>query len=136
MSGHSKWATIHRKKGELDAARGKVFQKIAKEASEQSHRTLIPEVLGVYDINNIPHDLLADLNLLAYEKEAGQTSDFINKDAKSISVMIGPEGGFSDEEVAKLVKDGFKLISLGKRILRTETAAVYALSVISYLLEK
>lgn len=112
------------------------YQKIAKEASEQSHRVVVPDILGIYDIDKIPDELLSDLNLLAYEKEAGQTSDFINKDAKSISVMIGPEGGFCEEEVNKLINRGFKLISLGKRILRTETAAVYALSVISYLLEK
>ena len=51
--------------------------------------------------------------------------------------MIGPEGGFSEEEV-KMLKDKYvvQLVSLGKRILRTETAAIYALSVISCLLEK
>ena len=113
------------------------FQKIAKEASEQSHRLVVPEIVGVVDIKNIPSSLLADLNLLAYEKEAGQTRDFLKENNfKSISVMIGPEGGFSTEEVNLLNKIGFKNISLGKRILRTETAAVYALSVIGYLLEK
>ena len=51
--------------------------------------------------------------------------------------MIGPEGGFSEEEVNLLTsKYGFNRVSLGKRILRTETAAVYALSVIGALLEK
>lgn len=114
------------------------FRKIAKEASEQSHRLMVPEIVGVFDIKNIPQNLYADLNLLAYEKEAGQTSNFINKEncPKSISIMIGPEGGFSSEEVNLLTKNGFRTISLGKRILRTETAAVYALSVIGYLLEK
>ena len=115
------------------------FTKIAKEASEQSHRLRIPEIVGVIDINNIPSNLLADINLLAYEKEAGETTSFFDnvKKDKSISMMIGPEGGFSEKEVELLVKKyNFVPISLGKRILRTETAAVYALSVLGFILEK
>lgn len=115
------------------------FNKIAKEASEQSHRLLIPEIVGIIDIKNIPSDLLADTNLLAYEKEAGQTSSFLDKVNKegSYSIMIGPEGGFSPKEVELLTeKYAFQPVSLGKRILRTETAAVYALSVLGCLLEK
>ena len=114
------------------------FRKIAKEASEQCHRLKVPEIVGVVDIKNIPASLLADTNLLAYEKVAGETKDILSLvNDKSVSIMIGPEGGFSEEEV-KALKDkyGFQLISLGKRILRTETAAIYALSVISCLLEK
>ena len=115
------------------------FNKIAKEASEQSHRLMIPEIVGVIDIKNIPNSLLADVNLLAYEKEAGSTSSFLEgyKKDKTLSVMIGPEGGFSEDEVNLLVnKYNFVPVSLGKRILRTETAAVYALSVLSFLMEK
>lgn len=115
------------------------FNKIAKEASEQSHRLKVPEIVGVVDLKNIPSNLLANINLLAYEKEAGETCSFFESVSKnkSISVFIGPEGGFSEEEVDYLVnKSSCKLISLGKRILRTETAAVYALSVIGFLLEK
>ena len=115
------------------------YQKIAKEASEQCHRLTIPEIRGIIDIKNIPNDLLADVNLLAYEKEAGNTSMFLKdyNNYNSVSIMIGPEGGFSEKEVDYLInKKNFKAISLGKRILRTETAAVYALSVISYLLEQ
>ena len=115
------------------------YRKIAKEASEQSHRLEVPEILGVVDIKNLPKDLLSDINLLAYEKEAGETTSFFdNVDKnKSLSVMIGPEGGFSEKEVQHLVNDyGFRSISLGKRILRTETAAIYALSVIGFLLER
>ena len=62
---------------------------------------------------------------------------FANFDKKkSITILIGPEGGFSEEEINNLVKQGFIRTSLGKRILRAETAAMYALSVIGYLLEK
>ena len=76
---------------------------------------------------------------MAYEKEAGSTDSLfsnVNK-GKSVSIMIGPEGGFSEEEVNLLTsKYNFRRVSLGKRILRTETAAVYALSVIGALSEK
>ena len=115
------------------------FQKIMKEASEQSHRLMIPEIVGVIDIKNIPSSLLEDINLLTYEKEAGSTKSLFEsfKNNQNISVMIGPEGGFSESEVNLLIsKYNFQLVSLGKRILRTETAAVYALSVLSSLMEK
>ena len=115
------------------------FEKIAKEASEQSHRLKIPQIVGTVDIKNIPQELLSDINLVAYEKEAGQTTSLIDNivKGKSTSIMIGPEGGFSEDEVNLLTsKYSFKRVSLGKRILRTETAAVYALSVIGALLEK
>ena len=115
------------------------YQKIAKEASEQSHRVVVPEIVGPVDIKNIPQDLLSDINLVAYEKEAGKTTSFFTADIKdkTISVFIGPEGGFQEKEIDNLIKDSsFQLISLGKRILRTETAAVYALSVLGFLLEK
>ncbi len=113
------------------------YKKIAKEASEQCHRLIVPEILGVVDINKID-SYLEEVNLLAYEKEAGNTTNSFNidKNTKSVSVMIGSEGGFEEEEVKLLTEKGFKTISLGKRILRCETAAIYALSVLAYELEK
>ena len=116
------------------------FQKIVKEASEQSHRIIVPEILGVYPLNNIPSYLLADTNLFAYEKEAGNTDSLYNlvlNNSSSISVLVGPEGGFSEKEADMMInKYHFHPVSLGKRILRSETAAIYAMSVISFLLEK
>ena len=113
------------------------YLSIAKEAAEQCHREYIPEIYYVESIKGIK-DHLADLNLFAYELEAGQASDIeslVNK-SHSISIIIGPEGGFDDKEVSYLKETQFVPISLGKRILRCETAAVYSLSVLSYLLEK
>ena len=107
---------------------------IAKEASEQCHRQIIPEILGVFDINKIPESLLSDVNLVAYEKCDDSPSLEIKN--KSVSILIGSEGGLDPKEVDTLLKRGFKTVSLGKRILRTETAAIYALSVIGYYLEK
>ena len=114
----------------------KRFKKIAKEASEQCHRLIIPEIIGVIDLKDIDN-YLSDINYLAYEKEAGVNNDSLKiENNKSISIMIGPEGGFEQKEVDYLLKKNFKSVSLGKRILRCETAAIYALSVISCLLEK
>lgn len=112
------------------------YLSIAKEASEQCHREYIPEILYFKDIKGI-NEHLAELNLFAYELEAGKSSVIPSLDKySSISVIIGPEGGFSNKEAEYLLEEKFLPISLGKRILRCETAAVYALSVISYNLEK
>ena len=114
------------------------FKKIMKEASEQSHRLIVPELLGVYNLKNLPSNLLSDLNYVAYEKDANHIDEAFQglEKGKSISILIGPEGGFSEQEINHLTKQGFIRTSLGKRILRAETAAIYALSVIGYLLEK
>ena len=110
------------------------YQMIVKEAAEQCHRQKLPEILGVYQIDKIPDELLCDINYLAYEK--CEESRDIDVNHKSISLMIGSEGGFDRSEVEQLIKKGFVPISLGKRILRTETAAVTGLSILGYLLEK
>ena len=116
----------------------KRYESIAKEASEQCHRKAIPEIKGVYDIKDIKN-ALCDHNLLAYELEAGETNrleDLLNTIKGSISLIVGPEGGFDVQEVDELVDMGFTKISLGKRILRVETAAIYGLSVIAFKLEQ
>jgi len=114
------------------------YQKIMKEASEQSHRLIVPEMMGIFNLKKLPKEVFSDLNYVGYEKDASDVNGmFANFDKKkSITILIGPEGGFSEEEINNLVEQGFIRTSLGKRILRAETAAMYALSVIGYLLEK
>ena len=114
------------------------YQKIAHEAAIQSHRMKIPEVYGFYDLKNIPNDLMPEKSYVAFEKEAGKTTNsFQDLDKyQSIGVFIGPEGGYEDSEIEYLNSKGISSISLGKRILRCETSALYALSVLGYLLEK
>ena len=111
------------------------YEKIAKEAAEQCHRLVVPSISYKSSLKDLE---LADINLVAFEKEAGDTSNsFENiRKNKSINIVIGPEGGFEDSEIDLLKSLGYQVVSLGKRILRCETAATYALSVISYLLEK
>ena len=111
---------------------------IAKEASEQCHRAFIPEIIYLDNIKKI-ESYLCDVNFFAYELEAGQASNIeesIKTASKSVSVIIGPEGGFSQKEADYLKSIDFKPISLGNRIYRCETAAIYALSVIAHILEK
>ena len=114
------------------------FHKIAKEASEQCHRLVIPEIKGVLNVKDIKEHL-SDSNLVAYELDAGRTSSFydeLDKANGSISFIVGPEGGFEGYEIKELENIGFKRVSLGKRILRMETAAIYGLSVIASFMER
>lgn len=113
------------------------YMKILKEASEQSHRLAIPNLYGVVDISHLPSFAFSKQNYVAYEKlsDHGVIFPFL-KEKSSITYFVGPEGGFSEEEIDILVKQGFTPISLGGRILRCETAAIYGLSVIGYYLEK
>ena len=113
------------------------FVKIMKEASEQSHRLVVPEFLGIFNLKALPPQVFSDVNFVAYEKDASKVSEQFQglEKGKSVSILIGPEGGFSKQEIDNLVSLGFIRTSLGKRILRAETAAIYALSVIGYLLD-
>ena len=113
------------------------FIKIMKEASEQSHRLVVPEFLGIFNLKNLPKEVFSDINFVAYEKDANKPNYQFQglEKGKSVSVLIGPEGGFSKQEIENLTNQGFIRTSLGKRILRAETAAIYALSVIGYLLD-
>lgn len=113
------------------------YEKIIEEAAEQSCRLVLPTIEGVYDINHLPINVLSSVNYVAYEKLSDVDKPFsILKDKSSVSFLVGPEGGFAEEEIDSLKKQGFLSISLGKRILRCETAAIYGLSVLGYWLEK
>ena len=112
------------------------WNKISEVAAKQSKRSIIPKVNKSIDINELCGEIKNyDLAILAYENEDNTTIKTIlkeNKNAKTIAVVIGPEGGVSEEEVLKLKNAGAKVASLGSRILRTETAPIAALSMIVY----
>ncbi|MDO4500163.1 MAG: RsmE family RNA methyltransferase [Erysipelotrichaceae bacterium] len=103
------------------------FKKIVREASEQCHRNIVPEICDYADIKTLKN-YLSDVNILAYEKETFKKEGFSN--LKSVTIIIGPEGGFETGEVEEFVKMGFESVSLGKRILRAETAAIFLSSLI------
>lgn len=111
---------------------------IAKEASEQCHRNKIIDIEGVINFKDIPQ-YKQDNNLVAYELLAGNTTSLfleLNNKKESVSLLVGPEGGLEEKEVEYLLNNGFKSVSLGKRILRCETAAIYMMAITSFLLEK
>jgi len=118
------------------------WQKIAEVAAKQSGRDKITQINNIVkfkDIFNVLKDY--DAFLVAYEKEKENTlkKELIKlKEVSSpkVAVLIGPEGGIDDEEIKILKTNNTKIITLGKRILRTETAPLAISSIIQYELEK
>lgn len=123
-----------------DAEKKRVrWQRIAAEGAKQCGRGIIPEVTPPCDIKNA-EKILADFDavLFCYEKATRPVKDVLSGfdgTEKRIAVIIGPEGGFSEEEAYLCEKAGAVPVSLGKRILRTESAAPFILACISYALE-
>lgn len=121
-------------------AKIKRWQSIAESASKQSKRSIVPKVHNVMnfmDAVKLCEEL--DVRLLPYEDEKGLTAtceaivSFLP--GRSVGVFIGPEGGFDPLEVSMAKRHGIVPVSLGKRILRTETAAIAILSLIMIRLE-
>lgn len=114
----------------LSSKRVDRWERIIREAAEQSHRGRLPMLVNPrqYDQCLIGAVDNHDLGLIAWEEaEHSRTSlkSLIrNFEGKSIALFIGPEGGFSEKEVEEAIQKGIKCISLGKRILRMETAAI------------
>lgn len=111
------------------------WNKIAGSAAKQSGRGMIPQVLSpVPFAKALELCSKMDLALIAYEKEDQKNlrSQLEGLAGKTIGVLIGPEGGFSKEEVEKAEKAGIKAITLGPRILRSETASISLVSNILY----
>ncbi len=135
-------------------ARAKVnrWNAIAKAAAEQSKRMIIPLVKEICSLRDVlikqETMLMADslpkkinpVLLMPYEGEtdiaASRRILESIQPGQPVAVLIGPEGGFSPEEVEEARAAGFQTISLGKRILRTETAGMTALAILAYLLEE
>ena len=109
------------------------YNKIALSACEQSGRGEKIEVLEQIDFKTaVEKAKESDLTILFYEGGGKPLKEIVNTQ-KNISIFIGPEGGFSQEEVEMLEKNGAKTATLGKRILRTETAPLAAITAIMLL---
>ena len=114
------------------------FNKIAKEAAEQSNRNIAPKVKNIEKLKNVDFSEYT-IKILCYEETAknGESSAFKKaitsaKPIDKIAVVVGPEGGITKEEVSYLESIGFISVGLGPRILRTETVIYYILSAMSY----
>lgn len=117
------------------------WQGIAEAAAKQSKRGIIPEIRGVMSFQEAAaYSSHAPIRLIPYELAEGmqKTKETINriKPGEDIAVFIGPEGGFAEEEIEIAEKAGIQPITLGKRILRTETAGMTVLSILMYHLEQ
>ena len=113
------------------------WNRIAKEAAKQSRRTRIPQVMMPVSLQDAVRGYHGDLDVLLYEHER-------KKDLKALlkwytmnryhrlSLLVGPEGGISPAEAEYLALCGFQSVTLGSRILRTETASLAALAILMY----
>ena len=111
------------------------WQRIASEAAKQCGRGILPEVtLPISFSDALAEAALSDKALFCYEAASLPVRDTLTEGniPRSISVMIGPEGGFSAEESAAASSKGLSVISLGRRILRTESAAPFILACLAY----
>ena len=109
----------------------KRLQKISKQAAAQSGRGIIPFVDSVLKFDTALEKIKkSELKLLFYEYATQKLNNINIKDKKNIAIVVGCEGGFEKEEVLKAKEKGVLILSLGKRILRCETAPICALSVL------
>lgn len=116
------------------------WQEIAKSAAKQSKRSLIPNVqmpMSYKLAMEVAKEL--DVVLIPYENERGMaaTKEAIEavRPGQSVGIFIGPEGGFAEAEIELAREADMQLISLGRRILRTETAGLTTLSILMYHIE-
>lgn len=115
---------VHAKKEKTER-----YQSIVRQAAAQCKRNRIPEIIETVPLAKLLHFKSA-CNLIPYEGEAGKGIPLLNAlQGTSVTVVIGPEGGFCPAEVEYLSAAGFQPVSLGERILRAETACFYVCSV-------
>lgn len=111
------------------------WQKIAFSAAEQSGRGAVPKVVLLKSYQDaLERAKTADLSILFYENEAATTLHMALESGQysSVSLISGPEGGFEESEIAQAKEQGIMICTLGKRILRCETAPLCALSAVMF----
>lgn len=124
-----------------EEAKVKRWNAIAESAAKQSGRMVIPEVTGVKTLKEA-YEYASDFdkNLIPYELAEGmaQTKSVVSQiqSGMRVGIFIGPEGGFDVEEIEQAIAVGISPITLGKRILRTETAGMTVLSILMFQLER
>ena len=119
----------------------KRWNAIALSAAKQARRGRIPQVSDIVSYDAAVQEASdLDMLLVPYEEARGMEESRKllreGRGKKSIGIMIGPEGGFDEEEVARAREAGGRIMTLGKRILRTETAGMAVLSILMFLLEE
>ena len=111
------------------------WERIIYEAAKQSKRGIIPKLRGVLSFKEALEDMKNnDMNICPYENERTVSikKAIQNSDINNIGIFVGPEGGITEEEIESVQNIGSHVVSLGPRILRTETASVVASSIVLY----
>lgn len=126
--------------GKKSAKKTARWQQIAESAAKQSKRMLIPNVHEVLTFSEaLKYAESMDVRLVPYELARGmqETKEILAgiEPGQSVGIFIGPEGGFEEKEIEAAIEGGAKPITLGRRILRTETAGLAILSVLMFQLE-
>lgn len=109
------------------------YQKIALEAAQQSGRGIVPKIENMKTLSRAIDEDDSEVKIVFFEGGGEKLADIIKSDVKSVGIFIGPEGGFEQEEVEQIEASGGIRATLGKRILRTQTAPVAALTAIMLL---
>lgn len=117
------------------------WQGISEAAAKQSKRSVIPEIKSVMSMKDaVDYAGQLDIRLIPYElaQDMSKTKDIMDNisSGESVGIFIGPEGGFEEKEITYAIEKGVVPITLGKRILRTETAALTVLSWLMYHFEE
>ena len=109
------------------------YQKIALEAAQQSGRGIVPKIENMKTLKQALAEDESEVKIVFFEGGGKKLTDIIDKNTKSVSIFIGPEGGFEEAEVEQIEAAGGVRATLGKRILRTQTAPVAGLTAIMLL---
>ncbi len=120
-------------KGEKEIKKITRWERICKEAAEQSHRNIIPSIMNIQTLSSL--EKMDGLKIVCSTKEKNQNLKlFLTKHKKydRIIIVVGPEGGLSDKEENYLIDIGFNPVTLGNRIMRVETVPIFILSVLNY----
>ncbi|MCF8067691.1 MAG: 16S rRNA (uracil(1498)-N(3))-methyltransferase [Desulfobacterales bacterium] len=119
------------------SARKERWEKIARESIKQCGRTKTPEIMKAVSFDDaMEMSNESTLKIVFWENEAvllNQSSLKTEKDIKTIFFLLGPEGGFTNEEIEKAKTNGFVSVSIGPRILKADTATIAACSIIQYV---
>lgn len=114
--------------------RAQRWQRIVSEAARQSRRYTLPEVAQPLPLEEVLAEQSSAFKLILWESGAVPIAQSLPSDPPSeVQILIGPEGGFSNQEIALATEAGFQAIHLGPRILRTETAGLAATPILQYL---
>jgi 16S rRNA (uracil1498-N3)-methyltransferase len=119
--------TRHSVPKEMGEGKLRRLKAIAKEAAKQSGRLRVPEVLPPIPLKAVPE---VEQGLVAHVGARALVREVLDPN-RNLSLAVGPEGGFAEEEVALLEERGFAPVSLGRRILRAETAATALLAIVT-----